>query len=124
MTYHRSGSRELGRRRGYNLDKLGLVLNLERRAKPLRDWVLRIAHIDAESACWRMRQEHAAEQCMMLGLHSAALRQTLDAFGTPAAGAMKRQPMSAGLEPGSQPDTLLGTRVGAGDVGEEQSAQG
>src|SRR5262245_45323643 len=59
---------------------------------------------------------------MMLGFHGAALRQALDAFGTPAAGAMQRQPMSASLEPGLQPCTLLGSRVGAGDIGEEQPA--
>ena len=61
---------------------------------------------------------------MMLGFHSAALRQALDAFGTPAAGAVKRQPMAAGLEPGFQSGALLGTRVGAGDVGDEQPAHG
>ena len=71
-----------------------------------------------------MRQEHGSEQCMMLGLHSAALRQALDAFGTPAAGAVQRQPMAAGLEPGFQSGALLGTRVGAGDVGDEQPAHG
>ena len=71
-----------------------------------------------------MRQEHGSEQCMMLGLHSAALRQALDALGTPAAGAVQRQPMAAGLEPGFQSGALLGARVGAGDVGDEQPAHG
>jgi hypothetical protein len=64
--------------------------------------VLRDAHINAEATCGRVGQEHGAEQCMMLGLHSAALRQALDAFRTPAAGAVKRQPVAAGLEPGFQ----------------------
>ena len=61
---------------------------------------------------------------MMLGFHGAALRQALDALGTPAAGAVQRQPMAAGLEPGFQSGALLGTRVGTGDVGDEQPAHG
>jgi hypothetical protein len=68
-------------------------------AGSLRDGVPYITHIDAESACKRMRQEHAAEQCMMFGFHGAALRQALNALGTPTAGAVQRQPVAAGLEP-------------------------
>src|SRR5262245_43270674 len=59
---------------------------------------------------------------MMLGPHSAALRQALDARSAPAARAMKCQPMAAGLEPGFQSGALLGSGVGAGDVGDEQPA--
>jgi hypothetical protein len=46
---------------------------------------------------------------MMFGLHGAALRQALDAFGTPAAGAVQCEPMTNSLEPGFQPAALLGT---------------
>src|SRR6516162_1250911 len=60
----------------------------------------------------------------MLRPHSAALRQSLDALGTPAAGAVKCQPMTTVLEPGFQSSALLGPRVGAGDVGDEKPAHG
>src|SRR5262245_26942064 len=61
---------------------------------------------------------------MVRGSHGAALRQALDAFGTSAAGAVKRQPMATGLEPGFQSGTLLGPWVGASDVGDEKPAHG
>src|SRR5262245_14110335 len=82
------------------LDEVGLVLDLERLGQPTRDRMRRFAHINAEATCGRMRQEHGSEQCMMLGFHSAALRQALDALRTATAGAVKRQAVAAGLDPG------------------------
>ena len=60
----------------------------------------------------------------MLGSYGTALRYSLHTFCTSAARAMQCQPMAAGLEPGLQSGALLGTRIGAGDVGEEKSADG
>src|SRR6476646_4197055 len=42
--------------------------------------------------------------------------------GTPAAGAVKRQPVAAGLEPGFQSCALLGVGIGARHIGDEQPA--
>src|SRR5262249_46355755 len=101
-----------------------LILDLERLGQPARDRVLRCAYVDPEPACRWVCQEHAPEQFMMLGPHGAALRQALDALGAPAAGAVKCEPMAAGLEPGFQANALLVAGVGAGDVGDEEPVYG
>jgi len=92
-------------------------------------WPLAGASRHQRRACRARRGPGAAPHCEPSIMHCSVftvrpLRQALDALGTPAAGGREAPANGTGLEPGFQSDTLLGSWVGAGDVGDEQPAHG
>src|SRR4029453_19654747 len=93
--------REQAARRGWILeaDEVRLVLDDERGAEPAGERRVAGLHVDADLADRRMRQEVAAEERVVLGLHRAALPRALDALGAAAAGAVQAEPVAARLQP-------------------------
>ena len=101
------------RGRVLELDEVRLVLDVERRAEPAGDRRVCRPHVDADLADGRMRQEVAAEQRVMLGLHGAALPHALDPLGAAAAGAVQAEPAAARLQPALQsPGTAAASGYG------------
>src|SRR5438445_129668 len=80
------------------------------------------AHVDADLADRRMRQEVAAEDGVMVELDGPTLPEALDPLGAAAAGAVKAEPVAALLQPARDGTALHGVGIGTGHVGDEKLA--
>ena len=82
-----------------------------------------IGKIDAEFANGRMVQEEAPECRVMDAFdHFAAAMRFGDADSLTPAGAVKREPSSAGFEPAANKFVLLFVRMGPCDIGDQEPA--
>src|SRR6516165_11208476 len=103
-------------------DEVGLVLDLERRGEPSGERGIGGADVNANLADRRMGQKAAPQQGMVLSLDGAARAQAFHPLGAAAAGTVQAQPMAARLQPALYSATLRGVGVGAGHIGDQQSA--
>jgi hypothetical protein len=117
------GQQDPGRGWILQFDEIGLVLDDEGCAEAAGQRGVRGADLDAKLADRRMGQEAAAEEGVVFALDGAARAGALDPLGTAAAGAVQRQPMAARLEPLAHRAGLRRVGVGAGDIGDQQSAE-
>src|SRR5262245_9625842 len=81
-----------------------------------------VLHVDAKATERRMRQEAAAEECVVVGLDRAALAHALHTLGAAAAGAVQAEPVAAALNPRADGTALRRVRVRPRHVGDEQPA--
>src|SRR5438552_13829652 len=113
----------MNRRRLLQFDHVKLVGGLERWRQSLRERVVTIDHLDAEFPYGWMVEEKAAQGRVMAALdHHAAFAGFGHRHGAPAAGAVKREPMSAAFEPTLDELALLIVEMGPGHIGDEKAA--
>ncbi len=83
-----------------------------------------LANVNAELANWRMGQEVAPEERVVLGLYGASLAETLHSFGSSPAGSVQAHPSAAGFQPMLDRAALRGIGIRTRNISDQQPADG